>query len=533
MPNPFSDIIKDVKGAFDVPTPPGFEPIADILLPDSYKSVLTRIIKSSPPDFMKNRGWWESVKEATGATFQDMKDVFLDAKKADQQPKINVFKVLGNFIKLPIIQQDPTTQRMIRSYANGAKNHTADVDSLLKMQKMLSQRLERLQAKLAKKETTAERFRRSTNKPKQTQKAQDTANAAESLESTGELISEECIIEGMLSDVVSKMTAYFSNPNLAAVISDKKKDEKRSQNLAKAVVYSLLLRVNDNAYKELTKHGIDQKTLMTVFKNRKQRGNNDIFNKAKEIVLSSRGIAPKAATVATAKAATVATAKAPTAKAPVSPAKDPRTATTATFKPPVVRGKSSKTVPGSSGMTKEIPTMRGQRSFHDISTRGPTALPEPSVDDIHWWNDNKELQKLLDDSHAKKAGVQQIEEEPDSINLDTPNQNEVNAGSMTQNSTAQDHGAPIKQRPDIIGQDKEDKEPTVGAKIYQRIMSIARAANAAGQDPVQMADYALQRYEDEGVPEAAIVRRMFERSRVNRAKRESKFNSEGSGDPLQ
>jgi hypothetical protein len=75
-----------------------------------------------------------------------------------------------------------------------------------------------------------------------------------------------------------------------------------------------------------------------------------------------------------------------------------------------------------------------------------------------------------------------------------------------------DDGEPSEPAPVPDQEPKQQKPVSTGAVIYRKMMSAARAAKKAGQDPTMMAEIVLQRYEEAKIPEAAIVRRMFERA---------------------
>jgi len=393
----------------DVPTPPAFAPIAVLLLPDSYKSDLTRIIRTAPENFLDDRDWWAQVRAATGAKWADLKKVHANATQAAGRPRANVLDMLKKYIELPIVQQDPTAKKMLQTFGSRASSGKASLESIMKMQETISARLQRTHDKLKQKETALERLKRSQKGPSNPKTSKQPTGTAESTEAKGKPISEDVVIEGLMSDVVSKMTAFFASPQLSKIMVGEYTTKKQARNLAKAAVYSLFQIISDRAYDTLQKGGLDRRMMMTAFKNRNEPGNAGIMDKAAELLGSKKRFSqPK------------------------------------------------KVVPPKVAPAQEKP-----------------------ID-----------AKLVDDPDIKFGDVQTKE-------------------------AVQEDGMDNKMN--NVKSEKTKPEPPIstGTMIYRKMKSAARAAKAAGQDPVAMADYVLMRYEEAKVPEAAIVRRMFDRSKAN------------------
>lgn len=422
MPNIFSKALSAVTSAAELPTPPAFEPIAAILLPKSYKSDLSRIIRSAQGDFVNDRAWWGEIRKATGAKWADIKQVHSNVQKAASQPRANALDAIQKYTDTPLAKKDPTLQKMLETFSKRASKGSTKPEDLMKMQKIIASRLEKLNDKLEKALATRERVSRASGETSKTKPGSGETGTRESKESQGKPISEAVILESIFTDVVSKMSAFFASPQLTKMMVGEKYDKKRNQNLAKAAVYYLLQRMTDRAYEKLVPAGLDQRFMMKVWKNRNDPANRELLVKASKILGSDRF------------------------KAQVKPQVPPDPAKSTPGAPPVQDG------------ADEI-----------IEEPDESVVPEPQV-----LTPRPEL----------------VPEDP-VVNTEQP----VDA-------------PPAPPAP----QKKEEKPVSTGAMIYRKMMSAARAAKKSGQDPTAMADYVLQRYEEEKIPEAAIVRRMFERA---------------------
>lgn len=475
MPNIFSKALGAVQSAVDLPTPPAFAPIAGILLPESYKSDLTRIIGAAKGDFINDRKWWGELRKATGAKWEDIKKVHSNVQQAASQPRANALDAIKKYTNTPLAQKDPTLQKMLSTFGKRASSGQTKPEDLLKMQKIIASRFqklnERLTAALEKQErlsrgsggtikpppgsgeTKATKSKGNQGKKPQTDEPTKPGNLsewpAESMNQSGDMISEEILLENMFTDVVSKMSSFFASPQLTKIMAGEKYDKQRTKNLAKAAVYHLLQLVTDRAYEKLQTAGIDKKFLMKAWKVRNEPGNREILAKASKILGSDKFK--------------------PEPKSKPKPKKDPRWRYDTTPDP-------LKSTPGAPPV--QDPGIKFVKDGYDEAVQQPIGRRVPDQNII---------------SPPPGLAAEDDLMTPDEIPAPAPVEPAI---------------VPTEQTPE-----PEKEEPvSTGAMIYRKMKSAARAAQAAGQDPVAMADYVLQRYEDAKIPEAAIVRRMFERS---------------------
>jgi len=459
MPNIFSKALSAVTSAAELPTPPAFAPIAAILLPDSYKSDLTRIIRGAPSDFVNNREWWGEVRKVTGAKWADIKKVHSNVQAAASQPRANALDAIKKYTNTPLAQKDPALQKMLGTFGKRASSGKTTPEDLLKMQKMISARFNKLNERLTKALETQERLSRSSGgavkgppgsgeTKKTDSKGKPSGGLSEwpkeSKQDDRDMISEEILLENMFTDVVSKMSSFFASPQLTKIMAGEKYDKKRSQNLAKAAIFHLLQIVTDRAYDKLQTAGIDRKFMMKAWKSREESGNAEILAKASKLLGSDKFKMP-------------------------------------TKKPPV-----QKTQPSKPERWRTEPKPPGSGNARPMSGAPPV---QDGFDEIS--------QNPGRPSDQREVPMPQVTQLPPTLIPENP---------------MRDDGEPSEPAPVPDQEPKQQKPVSTGAVIYRKMMSAARAAKKAGQDPTMMAEIVLQRYEEAKIPEAAIVRRMFERA---------------------